>query len=877
MGWSRFLRRGYWDNERAREIQSYIEIETDENIALGMSPEEAVSAARRKFGNVTFIREEIYRMNTIELVETLWRDLRHAFRSLRRNRGFAITVILTLALGIGANTTVFSVVDAVTFRPLPYREPSRLVSFAWVAARGSADQVTYVGGESIQEMEDWRAQKQIFAGVEPYSESRPTVGPNGLMEPMTVVWISTGMLDLLGMQPKLGRGFQPEEAQPGKDQVALLSHGYWEREFGADPAIVGKTITLSNHVYTVVGVMPQDFQFPIGMKPNAWVPWTEKSGGNLSFVARLRPGLSLQQAEREAALVSDRIYYRGRVPWAKMTPEFRPLSDRLNSRFPEETRTVLLVMLGSVGFVLLIACANVANLLLSRGATLQREVAIRAAIGASRSQLVRYFLVESMVLSVAGALAAILLAQWMIHLLPTILPAELQRLFRAYKLSLSGRVFAFTGAVTMLACLLSSLIPAFRAAHGGVIGGLTGTSRVAGVTRATRRLHVAFQSLQVGLALILLCGAGLMANSLVRMIRTQNGFETKHLCQVSVSLPSNPQIAQQQAFFDQLPAIAKALPGVLAATISGGTPATQGFGGGQLFTDEANDANAEPWGMAVFFVTPDFFSTLQIPLMSGRTFSPEDGPSSPPVAIIDRRAADHFWPGQSALGKRFRSGSRSPWVTIVGTASPVKILDFTRANSCQIYRPLSQRGSTLGNNLTIRTAGDPGPVLALVRNRIAALNPNATIRTAATFDELYAIMDTRTVATPRFYLVLMSIFAGVALATAAVGVYGVLSYSVTRRTSEIGIRVALGAGANDIRRLILRSAIAPVLAGILIGFIGSFWLTRLLKSLLYQVAPHDPFTMILVAGLMLIVAFLATILPTRRARRVDPIIALRVE
>jgi len=862
MGWSRFLRRGHWDAERAREIQSYIEIETDENIARGMSSKEARSAARRKFGNVTFIREEIYRMNTIGFVEILWRDLRHACRSLRRNRGFAITVILTLALGIGANTTVFSVVDAAMFRPLPYRDPSRLVSFAWVAARGSAEQRTYVGGESIQEMEDCRAQKQIFTGVEPVSQARPTLGPSGLAEPLAVVSIGTGMLDLLGRQPELGRGFRPEEGMPGRDQVALLSYGFWKQEFGADPAVLGKAITLDNHVYTVVGVMPSDFQYPPGSKPKAWVPWTEKSGGDLSFEARLRPGLSLEQAEREAALVSDRIRYAYRPSGVKMTSEFRPLSDRLSFRFYKETRTALLVTLGAVGFVLLTACANVANLLLSRGAMLQREVAIRAAIGASRSRLVGYFLVESVVLSLAGALAAILLAWGMIHIIPAILPADLQRLFRVYEVALSGRVFAFTGAVAMLACLLSGLAPAFRAAQGGVIGGLTGTHRVAGVTRATRRLHVAYQSLQVGLALILLCGAGLMANSLMRITQTKNGFITKNLSLVSVSLPSKVKIAQQQAFFDELPALAKTVPGVRSATISGGTPVARGFGGGRLFTEEGTGADAEPWGMALFFVTPDFFSTLQIPLLSGRTFGPEDGPSSPPVAIIDRRAADHFWPGQSALGKRFRSGSRSPWVTIVGIATPVKVLEFTDPTVLQVYKPHSQRGSALSDELTIHTTGDPGPVLAQLRNKIAALDPNARIRTAATYDELYARMDAETASTPRFYLILMSIFAGVALATASVGVYGVLSYSVTRRTSEIGIRVALGAKANDIHQLVLSSVFVPVFAGILIGLIGSFWLTQLLKSLLYQVTPHDPFTMVLVTGLMLLIAFVATILPT---------------
>jgi putative ABC transport system permease protein len=877
MGWGLFFRRRYWDDERAHEIQSHIEIETDENIARGMSLEQARCAAHKKFGNAASVREEIYRMNTIGFVESLWQDLRYAFRSLRRNRGFAATAIVTLALGIGANTTIFSVVDAAMLRPLPYRDPSRLVSIVWVAARGSAEQVTYIGGQSLQEMEDWRAQKQIFSGIEPYSQPRARIGPTGVLEPNAVVFISTGMLDLLGVQPKLGRGFLPEEGRPGKDQIALLSYGYWLREFGGDTAVLGKTVTLDNHVYTVIGVMPRDF--PFAGKPNAYVPWTEKSGGDLYFMSRIRPGLSVAQAEREAAVISDRIQYDGRVPWAKMTPEFWPESDRLSSRPHGETRTALLIMMGAVGFVLLIACANVANLLLSRGATLQREVAIRSAIGASRGRLVRHFLVESMVIATAGALAALLLTWWLTYSIPALLPADLRRLFAVYEWDLNQRVFAFTGAVTVLTCLLSGLIPAFRAAHGGVIGGLVGPGRTAGVARATRRLHIALQSLQVGLALVLLCGAGLMANSFVRMALTESGFNTQNLCLVRISLPPNyPKGPERQAFYDQLLSMMKTLPAVQSATMATGTPATSlGFGTGRLFAEETAGAGAEPWAGDLCYAGLDYFSTLRIPIVAGRNFGPQDGLSSPPVAIIDRRAADHYWPGQSALGRRFRAGSKAPWITVVGIAASVKTRSFTDPKIFQVYRPISQRDSVVAGNLIVRTVGDPGPVLAQVRARIAGLNPGASVPTAATFDELYATMDAKAATTPRFYLILMSIFAGVALTTAAVGIYGVLSYSVSQRRSEIGVRMALGATARDIRRLVVHAVIAPVSAGIVAGVIVSLWLTRLLRSLLYQITPDDPITIIAVASFLLLVSLAASYIPSRRATQIDPMTALRVE
>ena len=816
-------------------------------------------------------------MNSIGFVESLWQDLRYALRSLRRNRGFAAAAIVTLALGIGANTTVFSVVDAAMFRPLPYRDPTRLVSIVWVAARGSAEQVTYVGGASLQEIADWRAQKQIFAGVEPSSRPRAKIGPTGLLEPTAIAYISTGMLDLLGVQPTLGRGFLPEEGRPGNDLVALLSHGYWLREFGGDAAVVGKTVALDNHVYTVVGVMPRDF--PFAGKPNVYVPWTEKSGGDLSFTCRIRPGLDVAQAEREAALVSDRIRYKGRVPWAKMTPEFWSYSDRLSSRLSGEIRTALLIMMGAVGLVLLIACANVANLLLSRGATLQREVAIRSAIGASRGRLVRHFLVESTVLAAAGALAALLLTWWLTNAIPTLLPADLRRLFATYELALSKRVFTFTGTVTALTCLLSGLVPAFRATHRGAIGGLIGTGRTAGVTRATRRLHVCLQSLQVGLALVLLCGAGLMANSFVRMTLTESGFDTRNLCLVRVSLPPNyPKGPERQAFYDQLLSIVKALPAVELATTATGTPATSlGFGSGRLFAEDALGASAEPWAAELCYAGPDYFSTLRIPIVAGRNFGPEDGPSSPPVAVIDHRAAEHYWPGQSALGRRLRAGSRAPWITVIGIAASVKTPAFTDPDIFQIYRPISQGDSVAGGNLIIRTVGEPGPVLAQVRAQVVSLNPGARVSTAATFDELYSAMDAKAAATPRFYLILMSIFAGVALATAAVGIYGILSYSVAQRFSEIGVRMALGATTHDIRRLVLRVVLAPVSTGIVSGVIASLWLTRLLRSLLYQIAPDDPITIISVASFLLLVSLAASYLPSRRATRIDPMAALRVE
>jgi predicted permease len=423
MGWNRYFRRCFWDDERTREIQSYIEIETDENIARGMSPEEARCAAHKKFGNGTYVREEIYRMNTIGFIESLWQDLRYTFRSLCRNPGFAATAIVTLALGIGANTAVFSVVDAIIFRPLPYRYPGQLVSIEW-ARRSSPDRVFPMPHYVSEEIEDWRAQKQIFAGVEPYSPWHNSNSPYGKVGLFPTVSISTAIPEMLGVRPKIGRGFLPEDGQPSRNQVALISDGYWAREFGSDPAVLGKTVTLDNRIYIVVGVMPRNFEFPPGSRPDAWVPRTKESNGlEFSLLARLRPGLGIDQAQREAVLISDRIHFD-----QELKAKSLPALSRLDRRLDPKTRTALLAMLGAVGFVFLIACANVANLMLSRGATRQREIAIRAAIGASQGRLLRHFLVESLVLSVAGGVAALLLASWTTHLIFAILPMQLQGL-----------------------------------------------------------------------------------------------------------------------------------------------------------------------------------------------------------------------------------------------------------------------------------------------------------------------------------------------------------------------------------------------------------------------------------------------------------------
>jgi len=849
-------------------------LETDENIARGMPPEEARHAACRKFGNVTLIREEIYRMNTIGFIETLWQDLRHALRSLRRTPGFSAAAIVTLALGIGANTIIFGVVDAV-FRPLPYRNPDQLVDIANVARRGTSLETRYFG-MSRDTLAAWRAQKHIFAGIEAYGRQEGVVfGP----ERASTIWVgrmSPGMADLLGIGPKLGRFFRPEEGRSGNDLVVILSEPFWVRAFGADEAVLGKPAILDGRVYTIIGVMPREFKVPVAMALDAWVPLTERphrEGPGSSFVvviARLRPGLALEQANREASLAAEWVSRHSLPADQKWDVELQPI----RSPVGDDTRTTLLVFWGAVGCVLLIACANTANLLLSRAATLQREVAVRTALGASRGRLVRQFLVESLTLSLAGTVTAIALAWWGMQLIPHILPRQLP-LFAVHDLSMNRRILLFTCTLMILASLMSGLAPALSGSRGSVVGGLTRSTSIGGVTRTIRRLHLAFQSLQIGLALVLLCGAGLMMNSFVRMIRFEKGYDADNLTYVSVLLPARdyPIRTQQEAFLEQLLARVKSLPGVRAATISKGAPPLTTLAG-RFITEGVSGADVGTGSLDLFFVRPDYFSTLGIPIVSGRNFGAEDALTAPAVAIIERRAAEQRWPGQSALGKRFRYSPFGPWLTIVGVAGSVKTPSFSAPdNSFQAYMPLSQEQNWLGSGLIIRTEGDSLAWIAAVRSQVSALDRKTRVGSALTFDDLYRT----TISTPRFYLVLLTMFAGVALMTAAVGVYGVLSYSMNRRIPEIGIRMAMGAGPADIHRLVLRAVTAPVALGLIVGGVGSYWLTQFLRSLLYQITPHDPLTIILVIVLMLLVAFAASYVPSRRASRIDPTMALRVE
>jgi putative ABC transport system permease protein len=820
------------------------------------------------------IKEECRDVRPARWIEDCAQDVRYGIRILTKNPGLALVLIVSLALGIGANTAIFSVVDAAVLRPLPYRNAERLVDILQVEHRGTNEQVSFSGMMNREELDDWRSQKQVFEGIEPYSSSLGTLFPGTPQaEDVLVERVSPGMLAFLGTSPVFGRGFSAEDSRVGSDSVCLISESLWRSVFGSDPSVLGKTVRIDKKIPAIVGILPAEFKLRRWSKPKIWMPLPEHSAGGkepgsneVSIIARLRSGLSLGQAQSQAKLAADLLNRErpGRWKWdIDLAPIGEPLTGPL--------LTELYVLLGAVGFVLLAACANVASLLLTRATTRQREVAIRAAIGAGNWRLFRQFLIEGMLLSSAGAVVAIGLAWYGIRLLPRLLPDSLL-LFAVREASFDGRVLAFTGVVGLLTGLLCSLAPALRAARTSVTDGLVVTNRIAGTTPGVRSLLGTLQCLQVAFALVLLVGAGLMINTFVRMLRTETGYDPDGLIQVSVSISKEayPTRPQQDEFFQRVLTVAKGLPNVRSATIGTAMPAATTYG--CLFVTELTAGQSgTPGNGDLSYAAPDYFSTLGIPFVAGRTFGPEDGPKAPRVAIIDRSAAEHYWPGENALGKRFRISPASPWMTVIGVVGKVKTPEFMLPNCYQVYLPYGQEDdSRLYDSVIVRTSGDPSQVLAAVRAQVTALDRTARIREAATVEELYG----KAVLTPRFYVTLLSLFAGLALVTAAIGLYGMTMFTVSRRTQEIGLRIAVGADPGDIRSLVVRQAAVPVFLGIGVGLVGAAYLTRFMRTLLYQIEPQDSFTLITVSSMMLLIAVIASYLPARRASRIDPIMAL---
>jgi predicted permease len=802
------------------------------------------------------------------MMETLLQDLRYGLRVLTKNPGFTLVAVLTLALGIGANSAIFSIVNTALLRPLPYADPERIV-LVWHNNRVSNVERDFV---SYQNFQDFQKQNQSFetmaAATAVWSSVLTTdEGP----ERVSAQYASASLFPLLGVQPLRGRAFLETEDQPGQPRVVVLSHRFWQSRFASDPNVIGKTVTLDNVPATVVGVMPPGFRFLHDV--DLWVPL----GQNLIVgrgravrittpFGRLRPGVSLDQARTEMATLARQLEQQ--YPDANTGLSTTVVS--LNEQISGKVRPALLLLLGIVGFVLLIACANVANLMMTRAATRQKEIAVRIVLGAGRARLVRQLLTESVALSAMGGTVGLLLAVWGMDVVRRLGHA---RVPRVDELTIDGWVLAFTLGLSLLTGILFGLVPTLQLSTANLHESLKeGGRETLGAGRS--RLRSSLVVAEMALALILMTGAGLMLKSFARVLDVDPGFNADKVLTVQIGLPpSYSQPAQRLTFYQQLFARLEALPGVEAAGGATRLPLREGVST-KLEIEGRPVAAGERPEVEFRRASLSYFRAMGVPLRQGRTFTEQDGPDAQPVVVINEAGARRFWPGEDAVGKRVRflGTVQEPWSTVIGVIGNIKHFGLDTEPRPEVYITFAQ-GPPVTPLLAIRTSVDPSSLIAAVRRELRSLEPKLVMYNFAPMTEL--VTDSLT--ERRFNTMLIGVFAVLALALAAVGVYGVMSYLVRQRTHEIGIRMALGAERGDILRLVVGHGMVLVLAGVGIGLVGAFGLTRIMSGLLFGVSATDPTTFVGGSVVLALVALLASYLPARRATKVDPMVALRYE
>jgi predicted permease len=870
------LRRGSVEREMEEELRFHLRMRAAENVRRGMAQAEAAQAAQHSFGSWLRVKETCRDIKGGGVVETLMQDVIFGLRMLRKNPGFTLVAILTLALGIGANTAIFSVVDAVLLRALPYKHANRLVVM-WEHKNGGRNKHNVVSPANFL---DWQEQAQSFDDMAAYVDVRFNL--TGAGAPVEVpAQVSTGNLfELLGAQAALGRTYTNADAEPGHDNVVVLSHNLWQRQFGGDSSIVGKTLTMNGHAVTVIGVMPADFKWFIkensltGKPAELWTPnkWTDRRriGRFLSAVARLKPGVSVAQAQAEMDTISGRLAQQYADFDAGWSVELVPVRTQLAG----EITKPLLVLLGAVAFVLLIACANVANLMMARAATRQKEIAIRTALGAGRWRMVRQLLTESIMLALAGGIVGLLLALWGVDLLVALSPPNL---ISRTDVGLSLSVLGFTFGVSLLTGIVFGLLPALEAARSDPQEALKESGRSSMGSPRSRRVRGAFVVAEIALALVLLVGAGLMMKSFLRLEAVNPGFEAQNLLTMRVLLPraKYPDDAKRIAFFRQAVEHMQALPGVRAAAAATELP----FGGLGSATDFAIEGQpAPPAGnnqtTDVHATDENYFRTLSIPVIKGRTYTAQEAMEDRHVVVINETLARQYFPDTNPIGQRLiidMKDENKP-DEIIGVVGDAKYATLEGEPHAMVYWPHAQLANS-AMTIVLRTTGDPMNLAAAAQREIQALDKDQPVADVRTMESLIGESISRT----RFGTLLLDVFAAVALLLATVGIYGVMSYSVVQRTHEIGIRMALGAQVSDIFRLIVGQGMLFTLSGVALGLGAAFALTRLLASLLYEVSATDPAIFAGLSVLLTLIAFVASYVPARRATKVDPLIALRYE
>jgi putative ABC transport system permease protein len=878
--WRMWLGREKFDGELDEELRLHCELKERSLVQTGASQEEARNAAKREIGNALRLREQSRAAWGWEWLEDAVQDVRYGLRMLRKNPGFTAVALLTLALGIGANAAMFSITNAVLLRPLPYTDGDRLVAISMEdPARGIVRlNISFTRLTLLQQ------ESHTLESIGAYSPSSTSMTTQGAPEQLSSAIATGNFFSMLGVTPSVGRNFLPEEDQPGGANVTIISDAFWQSHFGGRLDFIGRSVAMDGRSVTIVGVLPASFRFPFQQpEPQVWFPRAFENplfppdrvragAAYLTAYGRLRSGESISHAQAEIDSLGST--YTKTYPENSDARTFTTRVASLKGMLVGPVRTSLIVLLAGVGFVLLIGCANLASLLLARAATRQKEITIRRALGASRGRLLRQFLTESLLLCFFGGAAGLYLARYAPRLLHFLPRGTLPRLD---EIRLDARVILFSVGLCVLTGIVFGLAPAMQTAGDKLEAALrTATRGSASGTRASRYRAVAVIA-EVAVALILVCSSGLLIKSFSKLVRVNPGFNPQHVMSFLLTLPQStyPQRPQQAEFYRRLVEAVAEVPGVQSAgvtsylPISGGSRLAYFCPQGMPCQGQGKDPMA-----AVRHISPDYFKTMQVPLLRGRVFDAHDNADSRNVSIINQELADKYFPGQDPLGKGLLLTRGNFMTVVVGVVGSVKYAGLNAPSGAEMYMAQEQSPVPVSTmSLVVRTDVPPQSLVSSVRTEVAKLDPDLPMSNILSMEDVISASVTQPQLTAR----LTAAFAGLALMLAAIGIYGVMAHAVVQRRREIAIRMALGAEPGNVLRLVVGQGLQLVLAGVVLGLAGSFVLTRLLASILFQISPHDPVTFVVVTTILFVVAFLACYIPARRAMLVDPVVALRYE